>query len=89
MNFKHRFSGKIVFLQSYLLFLLLQFLFLPVASLALPGQNKRVDEKLKLVRLNQEFLHRLRSKLELGQQHKVFLKKNTRLFRWRENRCFS
>lgn len=75
MNFKHRFSGKIVFLQSYLLFLLLQFLFLPVASLALPGQNKRVDEKLKLVRLNQEFLHRLRSKLELGQQHKVFLKK--------------
>ncbi len=40
----------------------------------MPGQNKGVSEKLELVKLNQEFLHRVRSKLELGPQHKVFLK---------------
>jgi hypothetical protein len=42
MNFQNRFSIKMVFLQSYLLFFLLQFLFLPVASQALLGQNKGV-----------------------------------------------
>ncbi len=69
-----RFSMMIVFLPRYLLFFLLPFLFLPDASQALPGQNKGVGEKLELVRLNQEFLHRIQSKLELGGQHKVFLK---------------
>ena len=66
---------RLFFYKRCLLFFQLQFLLNPVASQTLLKQVKGISEKLELVKLNQEFFQRIRSQLELGQQHQGFLEK--------------
>lgn len=75
MDSQFRFSDILVYLQTYILFFILSFMFLPFATLIDPDQKQAMSDQIERIKSQQEFLQRIQSQLELRQQHYKFLEK--------------